>query len=156
MVTATLLVLIVVLRFIIPGAVRPAIRNPGTLNSPGNRDAARGRGDQARELTTSGLVREIVATHYEKSAARRAGSGESMSTARNGVTVEKRLNPSSSRSARRVQPCCGSAFRPFPRRRWSKYVPRLPTTPGIKQRSRLSASIGSHWSHVATHARLQA
>ena len=32
-----------------------------------------------RELTTSELVREIVTTHYEKSAARRASSGETMS-----------------------------------------------------------------------------
>ena len=32
-----------------------------------------------RELTTSELVREIVTTHYEKSAARGASSGESMS-----------------------------------------------------------------------------
>jgi hypothetical protein len=44
-----------------------------------------------RELTTSELVREIVTTHYEKSAARQAESGESMSAAENGANGEKRF-----------------------------------------------------------------
>jgi hypothetical protein len=44
-----------------------------------------------RELTTSELVREIVTTQYEKSAARQAGSGESMSAAENGANGEKRF-----------------------------------------------------------------
>ena len=106
----------------------------------------------SRELTASELVREIVTIHYETSAAGRAGSGELMSAETAG-DAERRFQQlvfeiGKTRSAR-------VAGRPS-RRRWSKYVPRLPTTPGIKQRSRLSASIGSHWSHVATHARLQA
>jgi hypothetical protein len=44
-----------------------------------------------RELTASELVREIVTTHYEKSAAQQGGRGESMSAAGNGGDAEKRF-----------------------------------------------------------------
>jgi hypothetical protein len=44
-----------------------------------------------RELTTSELVREIVTRHYEKSAARQAGSGELMSAAESGDDAERRF-----------------------------------------------------------------
>ena len=86
-----------------------------------------------RELTTSELVREIVTTHYEKSEARGATSGESMSAGTAG-DAEKRFQQLVFEIGKTRSAVLRIGLRQFLRRRWSKSLPRLPTTPRATRR----------------------
>jgi hypothetical protein len=78
-----------------------------------------------RELTTSELVREIVTTHYEKSAAPETSGTESVASA----DAERRFQQLVFEIGKTRSALLRIACKQSPRRRWSKSWPRLRTTP---------------------------